>query len=120
MASMTQEERDQVWETFCRALENHPTPYKLMRLRRLAEVTLEIHTHGDCAVIQDNFSRITGYLDALVGQDAIQALPDHLRRGDLQILSTALGSMGKCDCCPKYFLSNTNERTCTGCQSRSN
>ena len=114
------EERGQVWQVYCRALESLPTRDKLFRLRRLADVTLEVHTHEDCDVIQDNFTRITSYLDALVGQDAIQALPEHLRRGDLQLLSTALGSMGKCVCCPKYFLSNTNERTCTGCQSRSN
>jgi hypothetical protein len=120
VASVTDEDRDRTWQVYCRALEGLSTAGKLMRLRRLANVTLEHHTHEDCIVIRDNFARITAYLDALAQTGDIQALPEHVRRGDLQILATVIGSMGECILCPKYFLSNTNERTCTGCQSRSN
>ena len=109
------------WLTFRQALESLPMQRKLLCLRRLADATLEIHM-ADCPVLQGNYIRILNYVNGLVSTypSEIQALPEHIQRSDLQLLSSVIGSMGKCDRCPKYFLSDTNERTCRRCQSRSN
>lgn len=106
---------DPDWQKFRLTLKGVSTEEKLIRLRRLADATIQNHTHvgeGMCSVAYDNYVRILNYLNALSRGGQIMPIPQNR---DLVGIRTIMGSMGKCNNCPRYFLSDTNERRCAKC-----